>query len=186
MNEIITEKTYPIQNVWLFRQTFQGMSIAFILLFFIFLSNIKGFFSPSGLVFTVAIFLLGIILSSHSIMHVFQRANFSFRLEEQFLALNQGVISKQTRNIPYGHIQAIYLNQGYFDRMFHLASLTFDDTSVEGTSYMDHKGFVGRGKFRREVLGFMGNKIHIPGLKQNDAEALKMILLQKIKENSTK
>lgn len=44
-------------------------------------------------------------------------------------------------------------------------------------------GYVGSGKSRYEALGFVGNKIHIPGLKKDDAEALKAIILQKVKEN---
>jgi membrane protein YdbS with pleckstrin-like domain len=99
------------------------------------------------------------------------------------MTLHQGIISKQNRNVPYGRIQEVFVHQGLLDKFFGLASLTIQDFSQGGMSAMDVDGYVGSGRSRHEVLGFVGNGIHIPGLKKEDAEELKAIILQKIKEN---
>ena len=186
MNGVITEKNYPIRTIWLFKQ----ISIAFIVLplyfFFIFLSpdgnrvllsySILTLFLPFILFFCLA---FGIPI----IIKILQRFNFHYSFEDYFIVLHQGIISKQNRNIPYGRIQGVFINQGIFDRIFGLASLTFEDYSQGGKSAMSVDGYIGSGKSRHEGLGFVGNKIHIPGLKKDDAEALKAVILQKVKEN---
>ena len=184
MDEIITEKNYPIRNIWLFKRIFPVLIILPIYLFIFFgigngselsSSAVFGFF-PFLLIFPL-VFCIPIIIT------VLQRSYFHYSLEQHFMVLHQGIISKQNRNVPYGRIQEVFVNQDLFDRMFGLASLTIEDFSDGGISAMDASGNVGGGKSRHEALGFVGNKIHIPGLKKGDAEELKTIILQKIKEN---
>ena len=166
MEKTITEKDYPIQNLWLFKQ----IIVAIIILPLLFV------FVPFMLIYALA---LGIPI----IINILRRSNFHYALEEKFVVLHQGIISKQNRNVPYGRIQGVFVNQKLFERIFGLASVTFEDYSQGGKSGMSVDGYVGSGKSRREALGFVGNKIHIPGLKKADAEALKAALLQKVKEN---
>jgi uncharacterized membrane protein YdbT with pleckstrin-like domain len=184
MNEIITEKNYPIQNIWLFKQ----LLIALIILpiYFIFIFGVSGgaAFSSGTLFFFIPfIFVFVLVLGIPVFINLLRRSNFHYSLDEKFIVLHQGIISKQNRNVPFGVIQGVFVHQGLFDRIFGLASLTIEDFSQGGKSAMDIDGYIGSGKSRREALGFVGNKIHIPGLKRGDAEELKAIILQKVKEN---
>jgi len=183
MNEIITEKKYPIRNIWLFKQQIVVMFIVLSIFFILFVSGLnKG--APDALpVFILLTFIFVLVLCVPVIINALQRSNFHYSLDENFIVLHQGIISKQNRNVPYGVIQGVFVNQGLFDRIFGLASLTFEDFSQGGRSRMSASGYVGSGKSRYEMLGFVGNKIHIPGLRKADAEELKAIILQKVKEN---
>ena len=186
MNEIITEKKYPIRNIWLFKQILVALIILPIyFIFFVFgVGNETSGVGASALfIFIPFIFIFGLVLGIPVIINLLRRSNFHYSLDEHFMVLHQGIISKQNRNVPYGRIQGVFVNQGLFDRIFGLASLTIEDFSQGGKSAMDVGGYVGSGKSRHEALGFVGNKIHIPGLKKGDAEELKAIILQKVKEN---
>lgn len=186
MNEIITEKNYPIRNIWLFKQILVAL-IILLIYFIFFVFGVVHVTSDAGagvlFIFIPLIFIFVLALGIPVIINMLKRANFHYSLDEKFMVLHQGIISKQNRNVPYGVIQGVFMNQGLFDRIFGLASLTLEDFSQGGRSAMDASGYVGSGKSRREILGFVGNKIHIPGLKKEDAEELKNIILQKVKEN---
>lgn len=184
MDEIITEKNHPIRNIWLFKQILPVLIILPIYLF-IFIGIGNGAELSSSVVFGFFPFLLifVLVLGIPIVINVLRRAYFHYSLDQHFIVLHQGIISKQNRNVPYGRIQGVFVNQGLFDRIFGLASLTIEDFSDGGKSAMNVDGYVGSGKSRHEALGFVGNKIHIPGLKKGDAEELKAIILQKVKEN---
>lgn len=136
---------------------------------------------PLIIIFYLFAFILSFGVSI--VIKALQRANFHYALEDKFIVLHQGIITKQNRNIPYGRIQSVMLHQKVYERILGIASLTFEDFSNGGKSQMSIDGYVSRGKSRREILGFLGNRIRIPGLRKNDAEALKVHILQKIKEN---
>lgn len=188
MDNQVTERTYPIRNIWLFKQaifTFVPFAVLIVVLFLLNSSdsqtrvtnaNTHIFLSPY--VFLFAIFTLVSVFTT-----ALRRSRFHYSLEEKFIVLHQGIITKQNRNVAYGVIQGVFVNQSLFDRIFGLASLTFEDFSNHGRSAMSSSGSVKSGKSSREAIGFVGNKIHIPGLKKKDAEELKTVILQKIKEN---
>jgi len=189
MNEIITEKNYPVRTLWLFKRLIGAIIVLPIFLIYFFLilrtQSETGMLGASlGIfaMFSPFILIFGLALCVPVIIRALQRANFHYSLEDTFIVLHQGIISKQNRNVPYGRIQGVFVNQELFDRIFGLASLTFEDYSQGGKSPMSVGGYVGSGKYRREVIGFVGNKIHIPGMKKDDAEALKAVILQKVKE----
>jgi membrane protein YdbS with pleckstrin-like domain len=187
MNGTITEKNYPVRNIWLF----EGMMTAT----FIVLICVTGGYLIFGHTLGVRDLFLGILLTFiffsiitnlvfciTLVIDIMRRSRFHYSLDEHFLTLHQGIISKQNRNIPYGRIQEISVHQTLSDRIFGLASLTIQDFS-QGGSEMDIDGYVGSGKSRHEIFGFVSDGVHIPGLKKEDAETLKTIILQKIKEN---
>jgi len=184
MDEIITEKKYPIRNIWLFKQILIALIVLPIYFIFI-LSTANGALSSSAAIFIFLpfMFIFILVLSIPVIINLLRRSNFHYSLDSHFMVLHQGIISKQNRNVPYGRIQGVFVNQGLFDRIFGLSSLTIEDFSQGGKSSMSVDGYVGGGKSRHEALGFVGNKIHIPGLKREDAENLKVVILQKVKEN---
>jgi uncharacterized membrane protein YdbT with pleckstrin-like domain len=124
------------------------------------------------------------------IVTIFKRANFHYSLEEKFLTLKQGILSKQERHIPYGVIQNLLVKQDLFDRIFNLASLTIEN-AAQGAGYLtsprQEKVFGIRISRRQqqqaEIVGFSGNRVSIPGLTKINAEALKRLVLEKMKEN---
>jgi membrane protein YdbS with pleckstrin-like domain len=108
------------------------------------------------------------------------------------MILHQGILSKQQRNIPYGVIQNIFVHQRLVDRIFGLASLSIENASQGGGNQNSNntKAFgitisnqqtKKRGEL--EMPGFNGNKISIPGLTKQNAEALRELILQKMKDN---
>ena len=181
MAEILTEKECPIRNIWLVKQLLTSLVV--VLAIFLFVGN--GILSSLSMLLFFFQFagIFCLALSIPIIIKALQRSRFHYAFEDHFIVLHQGIISKQNRNVPYGRVQGIFVNQGLFDRVFGLASLTFEDYSQGGRSKMSVDGYVGGGKSRHEMIGFIGNKIHIPGLKKGDAETLKTVLLQKIKEH---
>lgn len=184
MSEIITENNYPIRNVWLFKDFF--ISLIFLPLVIVYLSVGTGglIFSQGGLLMFFFYLLILVLASGIRVtINILRRSNFHYTLDEHFMVFHQGIISKQNRNVPYGRIQGVFISQKLMDRIFGLASLTIEDFSQGGRSSMNVDGYIGSGKSRREALGFVGNKIHIPGLKKMDAESLKAYILQKVKDN---
>ena len=121
---------------------------------------------------------------------ILRRATFHYSIDEQFLTLRQGILSKQERHIPYGVIQNIFVKQDLLDRILGLASLTIENASqgagaLAASQELTAFGFRigGRRRPRIEMVGFSGNKVNIPGLKKINAEILKEIILKKMKEN---
>jgi membrane protein YdbS with pleckstrin-like domain len=181
MRSIVTEKEYPIRNIWLLKHVIASMVLLVVAVVLRIQPN-ERIQSLSLLIFSFFV-LANIPLILSVFISILRRSNFHFALEEKFIVLHQGIIAKENRNIPYGRIQSVILNQRMSDRILGVASITIEDFSHRGRSDIAIDGFVGRGKYRREMIGFLGNRVHIPGLRKNDAEALKERILQKIKEN---
>ena len=168
--EIVSEKNYPITKLWIFKAPIIIIVISIGALLF-------GYYFP----------YLVIALPIYLIANPLIRANFHYATEDKFFVVRQGVFSKKQRNLPYGVIQNVLVKQDWFDRVFGLASF-----SVENASQGGGKGFFGASKSFRlsgtyqqqgETVGSSGNKVNIPGLRKKDAEALKLVLLQRMKEN---
>jgi len=176
MNEIITEKIYPIQRLWVFKS---NLGFLFILIFFVpyfFLTYKFGETSKNGEAnFYTALLIVGFAIFRF-IATILKRANFHYSVEEKFLILKQGILSKQQLHVPYGVIQNLFVKQDLFDRIFGLASLTIENASQGAGALMPPRR-------RVEMVGFSGNKVSIPGLSKANAEILKDIILQKMKEN---
>lgn len=172
-NNIITEKNYPITKLWIFKAPIIIILMNIIALFF-------GYYFP----------YLALALPVMLVANPLIRANFHYSLDENFFNVRQGVISKKQRNLPYGVIQNVFVKQDIFDRIFGLASLRVENASQAGggnkerwwnKSYGSKATAYGYGQ--QDGIGASGNKINIPGLKKTDAEELKNLILQKIKEN---
>ena len=174
---IITEKDYPVTLLWAFKAPIIMFVLSAIAIIF-------GYFIP------IFVILFPVLLIANPLI----RANFHYSLEDKFLMVSSGVLSKKQRNLPYGVIQNVFLKQDLFDRVFKLASLRIENASYGGGASQGKGGkFLGMTVRRNndygrnagvyETASASGNKINIPGLKKEHAEELKNLILQKIKEN---
>ena len=190
MDGIITEKDYPVRDVWVLKSIFYFFPAYIILLIYIFTYfwlddvpeksvNVSDFYP--------FLFFTGFIIFN-TILTVLMKANFHYSIEEKYLTLKQGIISKKQRYIPYGVIQNLFVNQDLFDRIFGLASLTIENASqgsgvLSGEERVFGLRFRIRQRQRVGMIGFFANKIIIPGLTKANAEVIKGVILQKMKEN---
>jgi len=182
MNEVITEKNYPVENAWILKSALSWLIIIIIFgaLFLFEANNIKNI---SNLVIYLFIGICSVIYAA------LRKNTFHYTFDAKFLNLQQGILNKQQRHIPYGVIQNIFVKQDLLDRLFGLASLTLENASVGAGSVPEGqvKAFGitldNRKQQKAEMVGFSGNKVSIPGLSKQNAETLKGIVLQKMKEN---
>ena len=169
--EIVNEKNYPITKLWIFKAPIIIIVISVVALLF-------GYYFP----------YLVIALPIYLIANPLIRANFHYSTDEKYFTVRQGVFSKKQRNLPYGVIQNVFVKQDVFDRIFGLASLRIENASQAGGGQKVrwwNKGYGSKSNAygQQEGVGSSGNKVNLPGLKKNSAEALKAILLQRMKEN---
>ena len=180
MKKAITEANFPVEQNWLLKIPISFLFTTVIILVFlsvIFIPMII-FFSEIWLIFAfvmviVACTMLGIGILSMIIAY-FSRANFHYSLEDDFIVFHQGIITKQQKNLPYAVIQDLIIYRDIADRLFGLASLSIENASFGGGQVYGDGG-----------IGFIGNAATIPGLKKQNAEALKSILLSKIKSHTS-
>ena len=190
MNGIITEKDYPIQGLWVLKSILGSLFVLiFFVLYFLIPSRRLGETRRDTEINFYVIIIVGFAIF-HFIVTILRRANFHYSIEEKFLTLKQGILSKQQRHIPYGVIQNLFIKQDLFDRIFGLASLTIENASQgAGALAAPQKQRVfgmiigNQRQQQMEMVGFSGNKVSIPGLTKMNAETLKGIVLQKMKEN---
>lgn len=174
---IITEKDYPIQKRWVIKSFF-GTPFAIIYMAFIMYPGKRMEYILIEFIF---IFL---IIGINVIFFILHWKNFHYSIENKFIIVRQGVISKKQRNLPYGVVQNVFVKQGLLDRLFRLSSLSIENASQgAGNGIKNIFGITLSGKNQTEAIGSSGNKVSIPGLNKQDAETLKNIILQKMKEN---
>ena len=196
MDGIITEKNYPVQGLWILKFIIRSLIVFVVIAIFFFywsnsyddLSLLDSLSKDPELRIYFWVYIAAVPFSL--IMAILRRATFHYSIEPQFLTLRQGILSRQQRHIPYGVIQNLFVEQDLLDRIFGLASLTVENASQGGTNVsnqQEQKVFGLRiGNQRRQQMemgGFSGNKVSIPGLTKANAEILKGIVLQKMKEN---
>ena len=187
MDGIITEKDYPVQGLWIFKSIIGSLLSLIILVPLFWLSS---FDTSKDSEISIYIPLIIIFAIFHFVVTILRRATFHYSIEQQFLTLRQGILSKQQRHIPFGVIQNLFVKQDLFDRVFGLASLTIENASQGAGAFaapQQQKVFglrVGNQRQQQmEMVGFSGNKVSMPGLTKANAEILKGIVLQKMKEN---
>lgn len=185
MSTIITEKEYPIQNIWLLKQSIPLVVTLFLYaIFVVIITNINILVIIFKITWIVHC-LIFIAVSLAPTIYTFLRFNFHYSINEEGMRFYQGVFVKKQRAVAYESVKNISVHQTFLDKVFRLASVTIDDYSNDGRSWMDADGYVeiyGRyANSRYEVVGIMGNRINIPGLKKEDAENLKEFVLQKMR-----
>jgi membrane protein YdbS with pleckstrin-like domain len=167
--ETVTEKKYPITKLWIFKAPIIAVVVSIIVIFF-------------RIWFPYLIVAIPVWLIANPLI----RSRFHYSTGEKFFDVQHGVFSKKQRHLPYGVIQNVVVKQDWFDRVFGLATLVIEDASQGGKSFWGgSKSFKMSGAQRRQgdSLGSSGNQINITGMKKDDAESLKLIILQRMKEN---
>ena len=165
---VINEKKYPVTKLWMFKAPLIFLAINIVAMLF-------GYIYPY--------LLLAMIIAL--IVNPLIRANFHYSLDDKIFFVKQGVISKKQRSLPYGVIQNVFVKQDLFDRLFKLASLRVENASNSNkkSGFFSLSGNQMGKTGYQDAIGVSGNKVSIPGLKKQDAEELKMAILQKMKDN---
>ncbi len=180
---VLTEKDFPIRAIWLLKNSARPFFTYFAFIFgIVVLTAVSSSSSNSSSSFsTFQLLEFGFIIVSAPLLILFNILtwkNFHFSLDNQFLNLSQGVLSKQNRQIPYGVIQDVFVEQDLFDRIFGLASLRIENAAQAGMMPVTPR--------HGEMLGFKGSLVSIPGLSKESAEKLKDTILQKMHTTPTK
>jgi len=174
--QVYTETDFPITRLWIFKITLlQLPSTLFLLALSVFSLQYA----------IMAVFSLFVVVPLSIISNWLTRKYFRYRTEADFLFLKQGILSKKQYHLPYGVIQHVVVKQDLFDRLFGLASLLIENAVQSSQALHLQRGEWAHKSISTtpETVGSNGNKISIPGLRKTDAEALKTVILQKIKDH---
>lgn len=189
MNSVTSSSTHPVSFFWTFKKPlgFIGMYglffIGIIIFVIILITSETNKPFPISLIAFITIFLTIILVLIFLTIFIFQyllRKNFGFSIEEDFFIFNQGIISKEQKNLPYGVIQNIIITQDLLDRVLGLYSLIIENAASSGSLMMAYKQNL---KYPLSI-GFYGNTAIIPGLTKDSSEELKKIILNKMKTKS--
>ncbi|MFH0857199.1 MAG: PH domain-containing protein [Candidatus Magasanikbacteria bacterium] len=184
MDKIITEKNYPIQWLWVLKANLFVLPAIIIYIPILILAKLNPYSyslnenelqNPKG---DFNMIMIGVVIILSVIISILRKITFHYSFDDKFLFLKQGIVSKQERHIPYGVIQNLFVKQDLLDRIFGLSSLTIENASQGAGALYDSSE-----RKKVEMIGYSGNKISIPGLTKANAEILKGIILQKMKEN---
>jgi len=190
----MTNENYPIKNAWIFKQLISFSMLSSFWIIFIFITPLITFMFNkiygvnlsvfSKLIIIFFIFLLILLVPTTIAMIIFYliRKNFHYQMDEKIITLEQGIINKQKRYIPYSTIQNISIDYDLIDKFLGLANLNIENASSNGGANIlpKKKNII---HFRH--LGFKGNRVNILGIDPKNAEELKLFILKKIKENPT-
>jgi membrane protein YdbS with pleckstrin-like domain len=179
----VDDAYYPVEKIWIIKSSIASIFVLpFFIIYFIFINKAVGILGALFLgSFYIIFFCLGVTL--HILWNSLRRSNFHYILEDQFMDVSQGIISKSTRKFPYSSIQTINADQGIMDKIFGLKNVTIENAAQTGSdsysqmfqySYLSHY---------RDFIGYQGNVIRIPGLSEKNADSLKGILMKKIQTN---
>ena len=176
MNTPLTEQVYPIQNRWILKQTIILSGSLTIFLFWAFFEiNSEELKNGGGIILILACLILVFFII---IIYTLSLLQFHYTIDDNFLIVRHGILEKRQRNTPFGTIQNIIAGQDIFDKLLGISTLTIENaTSAGGVKIQTKKGAGIAGSLL--APGSYRNMIVIPGLKKNDAETLKQIILQK-------
>ena len=115
----------------------------------------------------------------HIIIVILQRKYYHFEFGDQYITIRQGIIKKQERHIPYVVIQNISVRRGLTDRIFGLANLNVQSAIQQGQRTKSTY----KSDFADNIMGSSGTDFNLPGQLPENAEILRKIVLEKMKQN---
>lgn len=189
----MTDKDYPVKNAWILKQVISFSLLSSFWIIFMFMTPLTilmfdknyGINSSvfSKLIVIFFIFLIILMVPSVITMVIFYliRKNFHYQMAEKFINLEQGIINKQKRYIPYSVIQNVSIDYDIIDKFLGLANLVIENASSGGGAgeILSRK----KNTINFRPLGFGGNRVNILGIDPKNAEELKLFVLKKVKEN---
>jgi len=178
MSDIVTEKDYSIRNRWIMKLSISNLFISFFTasgVALLFKVASQGIEMPLFFYIIIFIPVFLVVFISRIVVIVLQKEFFHYEIGDKFLTIKQGIISKQQRQLPYSVIQNLFIRQSLLDRIFNLSLLNIENAQKGALTAVNRPTL--------DVIGSIGNTIYIPGLDPNDAETLKNLVLQKMKEN---
>lgn len=156
-------KNLDPKSMWVFR--FQAYIVLALLLFWAFLAtSVRG--SSALLVLLVIIILIG---------EIYARLAYNFwkyDLTKSEIKIENGIIWKTYKSVPYQRVQNVDINRGILARIFGFSAVAVQTAGYSGSG--------GRGIFG----GAMGAEAYFPGVSVNDAEKIRKLLLSKIGKRS--
>ncbi len=161
----ITEKNYPISIRWVWANV--AISLAAFPLYFLYLITEVGF------VFSLITSLL--VVTINITVVIMQRKYYHFEFGDQYITIRQGVIKRQERHLPYGVIQNVMIKRSLSDRLFGLATINVQNAVQQGK--------LGYRESADTTIGSSGTDFNLPGQTPKNAEVLRKIVLEKMKEN---
>jgi uncharacterized membrane protein YdbT with pleckstrin-like domain len=171
---MINEKDYPIQNQWLLKALIYACfyPVACFLL--------AAYASPTlnlPLVGNIQIHWLIAMLSAIAavffINTFIKKQVFHYSLDEQCISVKQGLFSPKQSHIVYSKLQDVFIIQDFLDKILGLNTLIVENASNPSPTANRYINF---------RIGMAHNKLRIPGLSRNDAEALKQAILSNLKK----
>jgi uncharacterized membrane protein YdbT with pleckstrin-like domain len=185
---VINDRIYPILKVWIIKKAILSfMAYAFLS----FLSYILVKFEPNGFgragsyLHLIPIFFTAIFFIDVTIV-ILEKKYFRFELGHEYITIKEGIIKKQERHIPYGVIQDITITQTLWDRVFNIATLSANNATqyaFTNQQNIGNNGVSASGSYADFVLGSNGSNFSLPGQRPKDAENMKKMILEKMKEN---
>ncbi len=162
----VTEKNYPISIRWVWANVAISLA-AFPLIFLYLITEVSFVFS---LISSLSVVIINITVV------IIQRNYYHFEFGDQYITIRQGVIKRQERHLPYGVIQNIIIKRSFSDRLFGLATI-----NVQNAVQQWKPG--GSADSADTVMGSSGTDFNLPGQTPKNAEVLRKIVLDKMKEN---
>lgn len=194
MQPDINDKTYPVKKVWILKASIESSWVYFVIgLFVLAFFAAIDVFNKEFLITYLGIFICSVlflpVFSISLIICALKKRNFRYEFEENVITISQGVLSKQKVSMFYSTLQNVFIRQGFWDRIFKTYSLAVQNVEQkrpdEDIVIDEFREQLGKGLYI-ELIGVKRNTLNIPGLKRTEAETLKRIILEKMKENVDK
>jgi uncharacterized membrane protein YdbT with pleckstrin-like domain len=182
----LSERDFPIQPFWAFRNV-PGTLISLTIYFFFISFEDSDAFEFSWRKLIVVLFFAICIALFLSIRDLLKMHFFHYAFSGQGIVLKQGIIRKQQRIVPYHVVQNVWVKRKIYDRIFGWSTIIIENAVGAGGSPFaaSNEAMVKDVmKKRSEQSGFSGNTVVIPGLKKASAEKLKNYLLSRVKDSA--
>jgi uncharacterized membrane protein YdbT with pleckstrin-like domain len=107
---------------------------------------------------------------------------FSYWLDEDFINIKQGVITRSEKHIPFSVIQDVIVNQDILDRLFGLSTVIVENAAMGGMMMPTNNrnaGMYAQSNRVQDFPGMYGNRLVLPGFSREDAIKFRDIVLSK-------
>lgn len=186
---MINHHNFPIQIKWIWIDWLTNFHSFFtrpilLLCFFtiIFSKQIPKMFERGAISLQDIFFIYILLILFSMLLDIFSKIiskdYFEYSFNEESTYLKQGIVYVEERFVPYQKMQNILILQSISDILSNTATLKIENAS-EGAGALMHGR---RNLYRSNHIGFDSNFVSIPGLKKEDAEKMKIFLLNKIRD----